>query len=183
MTITEHLEISVLTAPVAAFDRRALSQAWYSALYGDRGMAQPAAEAAKQQKPEARAHTSCAKSADDKPAPPIKKHVPAASAAAKSFRGRGGETERRAPRSELARKIERTFLHPRCASRNAAFALDGEHGRVQVLLRSQGSRLKVVAVCAPRARTQVARALEQARYTLALRGIAVEAEMREQAAC
>src|SRR5579871_248587 len=34
MTIDKHLDLSVLSAPVASVDRRSLSQAWYSALYG-----------------------------------------------------------------------------------------------------------------------------------------------------
>ncbi len=39
MTISEHLNFSVLSAPIAAIDRRALSQAWYCALFGDRSSA------------------------------------------------------------------------------------------------------------------------------------------------
>src|SRR5581483_5549433 len=33
MTISDQLQFSILSAPVASADRRVLSQAWYSALY------------------------------------------------------------------------------------------------------------------------------------------------------
>jgi hypothetical protein len=94
-----------------------------------------------------------------------------------------GQVERRAPRSALARKIERTFLHPCAVTRKASFAIDGAQGRVQVLLQRQGSRIKLVAICPVKARAEVATALAQARYALALRGIELDAQMRGEAAC
>jgi hypothetical protein len=183
MTIPEHLQLSVLTAPIATLDRRTLSQAWYSALYGNREAAQKSANVARSQ---------------SLPAAPV--HIPLRSAvhgdathetaAARKLtmpsnapNARGGEIERRAPRSPLARKIERAFLHPRKMPRKATFSLEGEHGRVQVMLRSHGSQVKLVAICAPKAKAHVAHALAQARYTLALRGIDVDVDMRERAAC
>lgn len=181
MTITEHLEFSVLTAPIATLDRRSLSQAWYSALYGD-------------------GKTACSQTSAAKPLtsgttaprePMVERSVlfheagasPTARSRALVYSPCRGDVERRSPHSPLARKIERAFLHPTSGSRKAAFALEGEHGRVQVILQSRGSQFKLVAICPPKAKAQVARALAQARYSLALRGIELEAHTRERASC
>lgn len=180
MTIGEHLELSVLTAPIASLDRRALSQAWYSALYGNGSKAPveaaPAANATAHAgivRVQPQPHATTAKRATF-PVPPDKtQHRDGV---------RGGDIERRAPRSALARKIERTFLHPRAATSKATFSLDASHGRVQVLLRKSGTRMKLIAICAPRATREVATALAQVRYALAARGIALEAETRGDAA-
>lgn len=180
MTISEHLEFSVLTAPVAAVDRRALSQAWYSALYGNRA-------AAHKNAPEP--HRVCdvpfakrreAHSTGAHHAAPGASRTPAHGS---EFSLRGLQIERRAPRSALARKIERTFLPPRSAVRKASFSIDGSQGRVQVLLQSRGSRIKLVAICPPKARNEVATALVQARYALAIRGIDLDAETRSSPVC
>lgn len=179
MTITEHLEFSVLSAPIAALDRRALSQAWYSALYGAAAPVRPNARAPKT--------SACAKpvrapaqgSSGEQTA--HVKNAASRSAAGRQTPVRGLEFERRAPRSALARKIERTFLHPRACTRKAAFTIDGAGARVQILLQSSGGKLKLVAICPPKAEAHVAEALAQARYALALRGIAVSAETRSNA--
>lgn len=179
MTISEHLGFSVLTVPVAALDRRTLSQAWYSALYGDRQTPAPAkaqtASPVLRRAPSRREVPAQCTGRLREPAAPAVAHD-----AVRAPLARGGEVERRSPRSTLARRIERTFLHSKHAPRKASFALDGEHGRVQIILRSQGSRLKLVAICAPKAKAQVAHALAQARYALALRGIDLESQAREQ---
>ncbi len=178
MTISEHLGFSVLTAPVAALDRRTLSQAWYSALYGDRQTPVPKAQTAS---PVLRHAASPCEPPAQRTVRLCEPGAPAvAHAGARAPVTRGGDVERRSPRSTLARRIERTFLHPKHAPGKASFALDGEHGRVQIILRSQGSRLKLVAICAPKAKAQVAHALAQARYALALRGIDLESQAREQ---
>lgn len=180
MTITEQLQFSVLTAPVATLDRRTLSQAWYSALYG--AGAKPAAT-----RPAARAAcergTSCSSKTTEacgqraavaaKPRgtcvriPALKKTVPQAPA-----------MDRRAPRSALARKIERVLLRPRANAHKTSFTVESEYGRVRVLLASRGTQMKLVAICSPKARAHVAAALAQARYALALRGIDLDAAAR-----
>lgn len=180
MTITEQLQFSVLTAPLAALDRRTLSQAWYSALYGSAGAAKAAAK-------------TPAPAALPAAAPPEAAHtVRAESETTAGTRAAGVTTprhaegtpqDRRAPRSTLARKIERVFLRPRNASHKASFTIDGEHGRVHVLLQSRGTQLKLVAICPPKARSRVATALAQARYALALRGIDLDADTRGAAQC
>lgn len=177
MTITEHLKFSVLSAPIASLDRRALSQAWYSALYGDAAPARgatPASAAPSPSSTNVHAHAE---------APSVHARNETASAAlagkARCAAAASGEIEeRRGPRSPLARRIERTFLHPRGRVRKATFAIDGVQGRVQILLQSSGGRLTLVAVCPPKAKAHVAAALAQARYALALRGIAMDAQTR-----
>jgi hypothetical protein len=183
MTISEQLQFSVLTAPVAALDRRTLSQAWYSALYGGEktkssGTAlahsvpqNPALAHARQPTP---AGTDSSRNGSAR----IQMHGTESPA-----RAEGTAQDRRAPHSPLARKIERTFLRPRSISRKNAFTVEGEHGRVHVLLQSRGTHLKLVAICPPNARTQVAAALAQARYALALRGIDLNAETRGAERC
>jgi hypothetical protein len=182
MTITEHLEFSVLTAPVASYDRRALSQAWYSALYG----AHRPAGAVEKTLPQPCNRPAAVDALVRNAAMPEHREQrrPAQSGVTGTKPNAAGfEAERRAPRSSLARKIERAFIRTRQPQRKAAFTIDGVHGRVQVLLRTHGSRFKLVAICSPKARTQVAAALAQARYALAARGITLEAHARDGAAC
>ncbi|HLI95373.1 MAG TPA: hypothetical protein VKT72_04700 [Candidatus Baltobacteraceae bacterium] len=183
MTITEQLQFSVLTAPVAMLDRRSLSQAWYSALYGAGGCAKSATVKA----PNAKtlggelngAHTGTHETASR-----LSRAGTTVEAASKTAdRSQGIPAERRAPRSALARKIERAFLRPRCASKKSSFTAEGEHGRVHVLLQSRGTQLKLVAICPEAARRQVADALAQARYSLAKRGIDLDTDTRSAAAC
>ena len=81
--------------------------------------------------------------------------------------------ERRAPKTELARCIERGLTRrlPRAA---AAFAVRGAGGRVALIVRTDGARTRVVAVCAPPLRERVERALAHARFALAGRGVRAE---------
>lgn len=183
MTITEQLQFSVLAAPVATLDRRALSQAWYSALYGSAGVsrvtparisAAPSASAAIRE-----VHGTAARAPSRQPA------RSACSAAGARTAPNFEETpvERRAPRSALARKIERAFLPGRSGAQKAWFSVEAAHGRVHLILQSRGSRLKLIAICPPKARAHVAAALAQARYALAARGVDLDAEARERAQC
>jgi hypothetical protein len=184
MTITEQLQFSVLSAPVAALDRRALSQAWYSALFetsdGKSAAAQPRAQLQAAPAPGARARAAEELSRVDAP---VRRQTARGSGRESAPRCESAPIERRGPRSGLARKIERAFLQPQSASRKSAFTIEGQHGRVRVLLQTRGSQLKLVAICAPTARAYVAAALAQARYALALRGIDLCAETREAQAC
>ena len=181
MTITEDLRFSVLTAPIASMDRRTLSQAWYSALYGAHetkpAQGLPSSKPAKPSNA-ATPHPKLAESAER-----FTCVTRAASSGLATPGAKGADLERRAPRSQLARKIERAFLRPRKPLRKASFTIEGAHGRVQVLLRTHGSQFKLVAICPPKARAQVAAALGQARYALALRGIDLDAQTRHEATC
>lgn len=175
--MTQQLGFSILSAPLAAIDRRALSQAWYSALHLAREHAAPA------QPPRSRA--SCA------PAVPCNKRTnergtfssqreDRSAHASTARHERGTAVERRAVRSPLARKIERVFLDPVRRPVRATFTLGGA-SRVHVALQSTSGGVRLIALCAPELRTRVARALDEARYALARRGIALDASIGEHA--
>lgn len=183
MTITEQLQFSVLTAPVATLDRRTLSQAWYSALYGSGNTgtverprpAEPAAQSLHAQYvhgvPE-----SNVRAFDRAPAA-------RANAVKAQAQPEGEPQERRAPRSALARKIERAFLRRPSAPHKASFTIEGDGGRVHVLMHSHGAKIELVAICPPKALRDVAAALAQVRYALAMRGIDLGTQARTQASC
>lgn len=181
MTISEHLQFSVLAAPLAAIDRRSLSQAWYSALYGAQTSSAAApAKAAPARTKERRARNPRPHDASTRANRGV---APPRSAPAREGQPQAAAPERRAPRSPLARKIERALLQPKPAAHKTSFALEGGAGRVKVLLRSSGSRVDLIAICPRNARKEVAAALAQARYSLALRGIDLTAGTREEASC
>jgi hypothetical protein len=165
--------IDVLTTRLAATDRRALSQAWYSALHL------------------AERSSSAMRSAGARSAPwpagalphrsgwlPVPRRAPATVAAPACARGpsarRGGValgSERRAAKTALAGRLERALV--RRAADNA-FTLRAGAGRVHLIVRSEGTRMRVVAICAPAARERVERALAQARFVLAGHGLPLE---------
>jgi len=182
MTITEQLQFSVLTAPVASLDRRALSQAWYSALYeaaGEKCGVNTPPRVPAQTGTGAQPHYF-ATTARRSPRGAVLAQGAGANAHPQPD---GVPADRRAPRSALARKIERAMLKPHTGAQKRSFTIDGEHGRVHVLLQSRGTQLKLVAICPPKARAHVCAALAQARYALALRGIDLDADARSAQAC
>lgn len=175
--MTQQLGFSILSAPLAAIDRRALSQAWYSALHLAREHAAPAqttiawpsgtTTAPCNKRPGG--HGMLSPQREERP-----RHAPPAR------RERGTAVERRATRSPLARKIERVFLDPVRRPVRATFTL-GNASRVHVALQSTAGGVRLIALCAPELRTRVARALDEARYALASRGIALDASIGERA--
>lgn len=180
MTITEQLQFSVLTAPVASIDRRSLSQAWYSALYGNsNATAQPKAIPAET----AQAHRHSSTHANSERRADEPRGLARTGLQAKVSTSVVATLERRAPKSALARKIARTFRTPRYTPQKASFTVDSEQGRVHILLQTRGSQLKLIAICPPKARAHVAEALAQARYAMAARGVELDAVAREDAAC
>ncbi len=186
MTIDEQLGFSVLSAPVASYDRRALSQAWYSALYGSRGEQSGTAKSAGPQAPtcalsevQGKSEHHATQSTTDAERAWCNRTQKSNAATRLSSQ----IADRRLPRSPLAKAIARRFSKQAALPNKAAFAIEGEGGRVQILLRSRGKRVDLVAVCAPRANAQVAAALAQARYSLARSGIRLNAETRAEAGC
>jgi DNA-binding XRE family transcriptional regulator len=176
MTIAEHLQFSVLSAPIAALDRRALSEAWYSTLYKQQ-RGQPMDPHAAHRSP---VNVTVLQTAKPSAALGDPRHARHDTRVALRGVQRSAinqtEVERRSARLPLARKIERTFARPRKPLHAAAFVIEGTRGRVQVILQSRGTRLNLVAICSPTARAHVARALEQARYSLAVRGIELQTD-------
>lgn len=180
--MTEQLGISILCAPVAAMDRRALSQAWYSALHlADR--------ASRATRAPSHSHATAAAphceqpvrrgSAELRVPPAMVRAIPTLERIARPI---AGMPERRASRSSLARRIERTFLRPASDVKHATFRIDGTQARVHVALQTSGNRVRLVAVCRRDLQERVRAALAQARFALAARGIVLDVET-EGAAC
>lgn len=179
MTMTQQIGPSILCAPLAATDRRALSQAWYSALRLARAKpaGTPQAAPAPLEPPVravARVRPPFGRSSNNAFAalpPPAVPRSPRSAPVAQ------GVPERRAARSALAARIVRTFSAPRVPAR-ATFAVGASNARVHVMLQTCGRRARLVAVCAPHERPRVERALAQARFALAGRGLTLEASAR-----
>jgi hypothetical protein len=179
MTTTAQIGISVLSAPLAAIDRRSLSQAWYSALHLARDASLPKGAPARR--------------ADARPAPASVRAsgvassvragaAPASSKASHRAPARAGAVlERRAPRLQLARRIERTLFERASSAARTTFAVGEGAGRVVVALHVGGGRVRLVALCSPALRRTVTRALDQARFALAARGIAMDTGILEGA--
>ena len=179
MTISDHLNFSVLSAPLESIDRRTLSQAWYSALFNAQTPAStsplprnknPFATALRRPEKHAGGNEmrSCAKN------PRAGKEC-AVSAEPVAI------VERRRQTTPLAIKMERVLRARRANVGTMAFTIKEAHARVQLLMHGTGRRLTLVALCPASAKEHVARALAHARYALSLRGVDLHAETREHA--
>jgi hypothetical protein len=167
--------VAVIATQVAQTDRRALSEAWYSALHLAQG-------AAPQRGAATRAGAVTATSAPLARATEQRDRRPLAPAALPA-RSRGGAKtragvlpERRRPAGETALRIERAVVT--LAARRpvpAAHTLDVAGGRVRLLVHGDGRTTRIVALCSRPLREAVERALAIARFTLAGAGMAVGA--------
>jgi hypothetical protein len=174
--------IDVLTTQLAETDRRALSQAWYSALHlAERSALSSRCTAAR-----------CAAAAPAVARQPAARRTPLRAAGAahraaapdrSAVRGRegshraavaGSHPDRRVPKTVLARRLEHALIRRVSRAAATSFALSAGVGRVHLVVRSDGMRTRVVAVCSPSVRERVERALAQARFALAGRGVAAE---------
>lgn len=170
--MTEQLGFNILTAPLAAIDRRGLSQAWYSALHLARETAHGrAAHAVRDAVPAGRRAPAALPRAGSGGSPGAGAVAPRRTPPA--ARVEADERERRAQRSPLARKIERRFLDPVRRVQRASFTIDGGV-RVHIALQTGPAGMRLVAVCPRSARERVRNALQEARYALAARGIALD---------
>ena len=84
-----------------------------------------------------------------------------------------GAAERRRP-TELARRIERALSRRAPRPGATSFTVNAADGRVHLVVRSDGARTRVLAVCAPPLRERVERALAHVRFTLAGTGVRAE---------
>ena len=181
--MTQQLHVSILAAPLAAIDPRALSQAWYSALrlaHGVPAISPTAGRCVTAARPRASISTDALGECDRQPAV-------VALRGARSVRGelRAAAPEhvkRRTARTPLARRIERTFAASTPPHR-ATFSIEHGAARVHVILQTSGERCALVALCRPELETVVSRALAQAGRALAARGIAIEIQARGVARC
>jgi hypothetical protein len=180
MTTTAQIGISVLSAPLAAIDRRSLSQAWYSALHLARDAAPP------ERVVRLRAQTQATPAFTRSVLPGSSRRSGASPASAKEARRAparpGAALERRAPRLPLARRIERALFERTISAACTAFGVGEGAGRVVIALHVAGDRVRLIALCSATMRPTVARALDQARFALAARGIALDTRLLEGAA-
>jgi len=167
--------VAVVTTTLAQTDRRALSQAWYSALH--------LAETAKPHTGTSARGPSPAERNDARVASPHPIAGPRVSSDAcrvvRRFaapRAPGIAPERRLPPGGLGRRIAKLVARPALAPDAArAQTVSVRGARVHVIVRTQGNATRIVALCPPPLEARVARALAQARFALATRGVRVEA--------
>ena len=167
--------VAVIATQLAQTDRRALSEAWYSALHLAAGEVPPKKSAPKREgttrvvlaeKNGAPAHSASRRAAA----------VPHARATSSGDARVEVRDERRRPVSETARRIERAVA-ALTARRPvpAAHTIDVDGGRVRLLVHNDGHATRIVALCSGPLREQVERALAHARFTLAVAGLTVSA--------
>jgi hypothetical protein len=179
----------VLATHFAHTDRRALSQAWYSALHLAAGTprprtpATPATRSAPVVVPRAPrgesgrgtfSTTSAVRTGARDGATSRGVRGASAGAATSSCEAVTALAERRLPKSALARHIERGIVRRSPVPETASFVVRAANGRVHLVVRCGESGTRVVAVCAPPLRERVERALAQARFALAGCGVRAE---------
>lgn len=170
---TQQLSADVISAPLAAIDRRALSQAWYSALH----VAQRQAPATRPPRRIAERTTAPSPAFRTRPnAPTVANEglIRSRRHPADERRPLAGAVDRRSPKSKLAANIERMLLRSRTTVKRATLAVEARGARVHVVVQTTRSGARLIAMCPPRVRDAVERALAQARFALAARGIEVE---------
>jgi hypothetical protein len=149
--------LAVVAAPLPAADRRGLSQAWYSALH--------LAEGDVRRTPSPRG-----------PAPAVT--VPRAAATSVASASPAPPGDRRDPPSRLARTIVRAVQAR--SGPTASTVVASEHGRVHLVVRVDGRRTRIVALCSEADRVAVERALGSARYALARTGALLDVAVRTE---
>ena len=159
-------------------DRRALSQAWYSALH----LAEPSprprtpSQRVAPSKAMAQRRTESSNSALGR----MRRTCAGTSSGAGSLRSRGDAARADSgvhvsERRVLARRIAHDVARGTADHTTRSFAMRLDGGRVHVFVRGDGARIRIVAVCAEALRSRVERALAQARFALAGRGLRAEA--------
>lgn len=185
--MTQQLNVSILAAPLEAVDRRALSQAWYSAL-----RFAPHNRAAALAVPSRRQERTAPPSIQSRATAPTRgSHVhtflvrtlPRKSEANGTSDAHRDLPRRRNDREPLATRIERAFSSYGSSARRATFSLGRGSVRVHVVLQTRGDRTVLLAICPPQARTVVSRALTHARSALAARGVGIELREVEERRC
>jgi hypothetical protein len=176
--------VAVPATHLAQTDRRALSQAWYSALHLATGVPRaraPVTRTARCESSSARrlagngaashAGTVAAKTpGGGRSGPARERSAPRATASgetAAALAQRRGPKNAAAPHAErgLARRSQHDSPGDLSAG-TASFAVRAANGRVHLVVRTAGGTTRVVAVCVPALRERVERALAQARIAL-----------------
>jgi hypothetical protein len=158
--------VAVVATQLAQTDRRALSQAWYSALH----LAQTAPTAP---------HDGRAATPTERPAvPPRERSAAPARAthdatfspprAVRAHALAAPLVDRRSAPSVATRRVERALATiARAPSPPASHTIAIEGGRVTLLVRTGNGATRIVALCREPLRATVERALARARFTLA----------------
>lgn len=170
----------ILTAQSPSFDRRALSQAWYSALHlaSQKGFAgrEPPARCARGrsafasvQKP---AHPlfALANPGSAKSWKPLAQRARRLAPALPIAGDARPHSERRAEPSPLAKTIVEKIISNSAATR---FVIESPRGRVIIHVLRRDDRVHLAAICGGGVRGEVEKALAQARFALAGMGVAV----------
>ncbi|MDP9111662.1 MAG: hypothetical protein M3M96_08520, partial [Candidatus Eremiobacteraeota bacterium] len=175
MTVMEHFGFDMLSAPVNAADRRALSEAWYSALYAARKAPQaPLPRPGAKPSSHPAAQTVAGSPGMTRP----RQLLSLVRRQAQGTLRLGNANEQHPMRQSIARSIERALVRSVPVPRRASFTLGGEDGRVHIVVQSTGSAVRLIAFCSPKARERVAAALAQIRWDLSARGLQVHATLR-----
>jgi hypothetical protein len=168
----------VIATQVARTDRRALSEAWYSALHlahgpvAARGAHVRHVPLASAPAPRAQRDAGAATGAST---PNV--HGPARIRSRQPGEVHGiASVERRRPACETSRRVERavTTLATRWNG-HAAQTIDVAGGRVRLLVRADRGATRIIAVCSAPLREPVERALAHARFALAATGVPIGA--------
>jgi hypothetical protein len=178
--MTEQLRVSIVAAPLAAIDSRALSQAWYSALHLARAQT-PGPQPARTRSPRLPEATVGVPSGTLRrrvvePPNPLPR-----ARFAEAPRAACGDAERKRAHASFARRIEAALMRPSHRPARAAFVVGEGAARAFVVLQTRAGKTHLVAICAPAHRDAVARALAQVRRSLAARGIPCESRVEASA--
>jgi hypothetical protein len=168
--------VAVVATQLPTTDRRALSQAWFSALHlAQPPVTPPTSSAVLPGIPNAVADSRAGESATAQRA--VVENPVFRRTAERGPVGAPTLVERRAPAGDLSRRMERAIeRHLEHAPRRvSAVAVAAADGRVHVLVHTQGGTTRIIALCAPHLRERVDRALAHARFALAASGTHIEA--------
>jgi len=166
--------VAVVTTTLARTDRRALSQAWYSALHLADGSPPPRARTARPAAAFPAGAESLHRAASGAPPSAMNAaHSRLPIRRADDARPPGVAVERRGSANGLGRRIACVFARRPAAPPQAA-TIDVRGGRVHVVVRAHGATTRIIAVCPPSLEARVAQALAHARFGLAAAGVRTE---------
>jgi hypothetical protein len=169
--------IAVLRARLPYTDRRALSQAWFSALgLAERDTPRRARPVVASATPQTLPRTGAALSAPLRRTDSARASVVSPASARSTFRATEpalshASTVPRKVETEKARAVRYPPVH-------ASFRLEVDGGRVRVVLRREGNVLHVVALCSPKHVAHVRTALARAAAHLRASGETLYGEVR-----
>jgi hypothetical protein len=160
--------VAVIATQLAQTDRRALSQAWYSALHLVQRTPLP-------RRPPAPMPSAAHGPSRVTPVPraPVIATLRGTTPIGTRCSTSAALPERRRPVTATTRRIEAAIARLSVVAQpTVAQTIELGDGRVRLLVRKRGATTRIVAVCAPRLRESVERALARARFSLAASGMA-----------